>query len=364
MKYICVLFLLIQFCTLPSLAESPLETFDEAKVDSLYEFADDYGAENILRSIYESAKSGKEFEINMLYSWMKKQLDIYDIRNKAISLFPFLLLAALLNTSLCKNGNGAGFILRIVLISEFSEFAVRALSAAGECLKIVCKFLDIAAPVLTSLFASLSLPGTASLVSPAAALAGNIAGGLLSEIGLPLCRFALCLAIAGNLGTAPGLNHITRLLRKTAAWISGLSITVFTALLTLQGNISAGLDSVSLRTAKYAVDSVSSVIGSGISDAWDSYISGMRIVRNAVGITGIAAVFAAGLRPLLISAVSMLTLNISSALLNVFGENDTAKAAEEIAGICQMALSLCTASLAIAMIMFGAAMSIGLHPLV
>lgn len=362
MKVWLALILLAMLCAVPALAETPLQAFDEAEVESLYQFAGNYDAEGLLRSIYESATLGKLPGKDMLLDWLQNQLNLQDIFRNAVSLLPCLLLTALLHASLCPNGNGAGFIMRLVLISGFSELAVQSLDTAERCLETVCAFLDIAAPLLTSLFASMSMPGTASLVSPAAALAGNIAGRLLSDYGLPLCRLALCIAIAGNLGGGPQLNRFTRLLRKTAAWVSGLSITVFTALLAVQGSISAGLDSVTLRTAKYAVDSVSSVIGSGVSDAWDSYISGLRIARNAVGVTGITAILAAGLRPLLNCIVTMLVLQLSAALLNVFHEKETADVADEISGICQMGLSLCTAAMAIAMVMFGAAMSIGIQP--
>ena len=123
--------------------------------------------------------------------------------------------------------------------------------------------------------------------------------------------------------------------------------------------MSEGLDGIAARTAKFAVDSAAPVIGSGISDAWDSYLSGVLVTKNAVGLSGIATLLFAGARPVLICLAAMAALYLIAALLDAFGEKTSAAAAEQIAGICQMALSLCTATLAIAMILLGAAMMIG-----
>ena len=52
-------------------------------------------------------------------------------------------------------------------------------------------------------------------------------------------------------------------------------------------------------------------------------------------------------------------LNLIATLLEALGEKDTARAAGQVSGICQMALSLATGAVAIATVLLGAAMAAG-----
>ena len=65
----------------------------------------------------------------------------------------------------------------------------------------------------------------------------------------------------------------------------------------------------------------------------------------------------------MICATAMLALNLIAALLEALGEREAARAAGEMGGVCQMALSLSTGALAIATVLLGAAMAAG-HSLI
>lgn len=337
---------------------------EEVEPSLLYDFAREYGAEEAAQGAYEAALAGETGTWSALPEWIKG-LALEPLKAvghaAAAAVAPVFLLGMMQACLPAANGGGIGvrFLLRMMLLLVFSELAVLALEAAQECMHSVKRFTDAVAPGITAAIAAMGMNGTASLVSPAAALAGGIAEGVFLNFGLPLCRTALCTAIAGNLSEAVDLRGFTKLLKKTANWGVGLITTLFTALVALQGNASEALDGVGVRTAKFAVDSASSVIGSGVSDAWDSYISGMLITKNALGISGIVALLAAGLRPVICCAAAMLLLNLAAALLELFGERETAAAAMQISGISQMALSLATGSLVIATVLLGAAMAVG-----
>lgn len=330
----------------------------------VYEFAEDYGSESAVKSMFEAAMTGKVPDEESIAGWLKEQIrePLEFLRRSLVGLVVPLLMLALMRCMLPGDrggSTGAAFLLRMRLLLAFSEISMETLDAAAAGLEAVKQFTDAVSPVLTLLMTAAGMEGTAALVSPAAALAGNAAGELFLKCGLPLCRIALCLALAGCLSREIDLSRMVNMLKKLANWSAGLAITLFTSLLALQGGVSEGLDGVAVRTAKFAFDSAAPVIGSGVSDAWDSYVSGVMIAKNAVGVSGIAALFAAGAQPVLICLAGLLALSIAAAVLDVFGERETARAASQIGGICQMALSLCTAALAIGTILLGAAMAAG-----
>ena len=336
----------------------------EDRLAPIYDFAREYAADQPVRQALQDALSGRISLQVILTSWVQNSLleSVQEVLSAAIGILAPLMLLVLLRAlqpDESKGGNGAAFLLRMHLIFAFFSLCSLALGQAQGCLEAAAEFCASVAPLLTALIAALGLEGTAALVSPAASLAGSVSGSLFQQMGLPLCRIALCTAAAGNLSTVIRLDRFTNLLKKAANWSAGLITTFFTALLALQGTVSEGVDSIGVRTAKFAVDSAAPVIGSGVSDAWESYVSGVMVAKNAVGVSGIAALILSGARPVSVCLCVLLVLNLAAVLLEVFGEKDAARAAEQIGGVCRMAVSLCTAALAIAMILLGACMAAG-----
>ena len=336
----------------------------EADLNPIVEFAAEHGADVDVRGLSEGALRGETPGVEAVLDGLKRRVaaPVQEVLRLSRGLAAPALLMAIMRAVLPGRTGGSGgacFLLRLTLVMGFSEIASAALVAAEDCLKTAGAFSEAAAPAIAALLTAMGMTGTAALVSPAAAIAGDLAEELFLKWGLPLCRCALCTAIAGNLSETIDLSRVTQLLRRTANWGAGLATTLFTALIALQGGVAGAVDGVAARTAKYAVDSAAPVIGSGVSDAWESYVAGMRIAKNAVGVSGIAALIGAGLRPVLICAAGMLTLNLIAALMDALGEKEAARAAGQAGGICQMALSLSTGALAIATVLLGAAMAAG-----
>lgn len=338
-------------------AESPDSTL-------VFEFADEHGSGELVRAVYDAAMGGKTSAWTELMNWAKREmlLPLERVMKTALGLLVPLMLLAMVRACMAegKGGSeGARFLLHMLLLLGFSDLAVLALAATENCIHSVKDFTDAVSPGIAAILASMGMNGMASLVSPAAALTGGIAEGIFLKYGLRLCKLALCSAIAGNLSEIIDLSRFTALLKKTANWGTGLASTLFTALVALQGSVTEVLDSVGVRTAKFAADSAAPIIGNGVSDAWDSFITGIMMTKNALGMSSIAALLSAGLQPMLSCMAAMLSLHLIAALLELFGERETARAAEQIGGICQMALSLSTGALVITAVLLGAAMAAG-----
>lgn len=346
---VCLAFLLGSFAS----AEVQLQD-----ISAIQEFSDEY-AQIDVRGIADAAIQGEidaeDFLLQMKSAALEPAKEVLSIVSGMLA--PLLL--AVIAGCILKNCGAVAFLVRMYLLSGMCRLGMLSLEAASDCLSAAGKFADIAAPILAALLSTAGLNASAAMLSPAAALAGGIAGDVFRTLGLPLCTLALCMAIAGNLGASLDLSGMTKLLRRIVGWGTGLCFTFFTALIALQGNVSACSDGIALRTAKYAVDSAAPVIGSGVSDAWEAYVSGMMAAKSAVGVSGIAVLLAAAAKPMISAGCAMFALHIISAIMDVFGEKCSARAASQVGNVCQMALELCTGMLAITTILLGAAMAAG-----
>ena len=334
------------------------EALDKTDISALEDFVGEYAHGLDLREMIAETASG-ETDFGRLLDWLKQRaaepVEVV-LQQGAGMLAPVLLLSLL---GCIGGGGGVRFLVRLSLLAGMMQTVAAALDGVRDCLVMVGRFTDAAAPALSALMTAAGMGSGAALLSPAAAMAGGIAGNLFSNWGLPMCRFALCIAAAGNLSPSFELNRAVRLLRRIIGWGTGLSFTLFTALIALQGNVAASLDGVGVRTAKYAVDSASAVIGSGVSDVWDSYVSGLQLTRSAIGFSGVTVLLAAGIRPLVQAGAAMLLLHIIAVLLDTLGEKTAARGADQMGDVCRMALELCSGALAIATILLGAGMSAG-----
>lgn len=330
----------------------------------IYNFAAEYGARELAQNVYESAVTGKSSAWKSVLNWVKAEMiqPVWQVAGIMLSsIVPAVLLSVLRACMPYANGGceGACFLLRLLLLLGYADIAQMTFVSTEECMMGVKKLVEAISPGIAAMLASMGMNGTSALVSPAAALAGGIAENVFLKYGLMLCKIALCSALAGNMSDVVDLRRFTELMKKTANWGAGLAITIFTGLIALQGNLTETVDGLGVRTAKFAVESAAPMIGSGASDVWDSLVSGVMITKNAFGMSGMTALLAAGIRPVVCCAASILALNLIAAFLELFGERENAKAAEQIGGICQMALSLATASLVIGVVLLGTAMHIG-----
>lgn len=335
------------------------EALDSVDLGALEEFAREYADGMDVRGAAEAAFSGKS-DFDALLDWLKGR--IAGPLREMLAYGTGLLAPALLLTLLSCMGSGRGgarFLVLLTLISGILQAAAAVMESTGECLRMVSGFADAAAPAMGALMTAAGMTSSAALLSPAAAIIASLMEKLFLSWGMPLCRVALCLAAAGSLTEAFDLSRAAKLTKKILGWGTGLCFTLFTAAIALQGSMASSLDGMALRTAKYAVDSAAPVIGSGVSDVWESYVSGIQAARSAVGVSGVALLLAAGLRPLLQAGAGMLMLQVLSVLLDVFGERQAARAAEQAGDVCRMALELCCSAMAIAVVLLGAGMTLG-----
>ena len=365
MRYLALACVLLFMLSCPCLAEeNARDMLSQADIGKIQSFADQNALNVDIDHITDDAVQGKIPDLDEIVAFFKNALrmPLKSAAERFAGVIVPMLLLAVLGSAFPDAGGGTGgaaFILNISLLGKLSDIVLQALSAAQNCMAVAKSFSDMIAPVLTALITAAGMNSSAALVTPTSALAGNLIENLFSTYGVSACRYALVLAVAGSLSAAVDLSSVVGMIRKSVNWCCGLAGTLFAALISVQHNLAASLDSAAVKTAKYTVDSITSIIGSGVSDAWSTYISGVSIAKNAVGVSGAAAMLASGIKPLAEILFSMLAVNLVSVFLKIIGEKGAAKAAEQLSGVCQMALALSCSCVVIAVILVSALMFTG-----
>ena len=77
------------------------------------------------------------------------------------------------------------------------------------------------------------------------------------------------------------------MVKSISKWLMAAIITIFTGISAIYGFSSPALDAVSGKAVKFAVGSLVPVVGTFLSDTLETVVSGTRLMKNAVGTSGI-----------------------------------------------------------------------------
>lgn len=183
-----------------------------------------------------------------------------------------------------------------------------SISVAGKYLDDLNELCDAAFPVFFTLLASSGASGSASALSPVAAIISVTLFGLIKTIVFPIAIAMLALSVTGSISDDMPLNSLHDFLQSVATWIMKTGFYVFSAFMGAQGIFSGIKDGISLRMGKFALSKYVPLIGGYLSDGFNYVIAGSVIIKNAAGLTVLVLVFMRFI-PVLISLI-MLSLSL------------------------------------------------------
>lgn len=202
-------------------------------------------------------------------------------------------------------------------------------------------------PVLTALMSASGRAGTAGVLQPIAAFGGGALASLVERIASVLCGGAAVLAVAGNLSERMELKGLFGLCCSVCGWLLGGIMTAFLGMTALCGVLGSAQDSVTLRAARYAVDSLLPVVGGDVADAMDGMASSAALVRSAAGVTGVIVMLAVCLRPVIRLALGVLACCLVAALTEPVADGPLKRCAQQLGQATQLLLAAVAVSAAL-----------------
>ena len=144
---------------------------------------------------------------------------------------------------------------------------------------------------------------------------------IITGVVFPLAVMICVLDMVGNMSSEIRLRNFSALTKSVIKWTLGISLTVFTVFLTIQGITSATYDGFSFRAAKYAIGNTVPIIGGFLSGGLDFLIAGSVLIKNSVGSCCIVLFISVIAVPLIQLAVYNLFLKLSAAVTEPIGDN-------------------------------------------
>lgn len=209
-------------------------------------------------------------------------------------------------------GETAGAAFRIGVSAVVLAVSMAGIRSALSAVKVLEHTSELLLPTIVGYLTFTGLENTALLLPVSHALLNDVVLRLIKTCAAPLAVTGgvLLTLDANGIGR---LSSIGRLLQRAAKWILTTACSIYLVVTTVRSVASASADSLLMKTTKLAAGSIPA-IGALLSESVDTAYHCMRMIRNALGLTGCSVLILVMLKPLLSVFLTRCSLRASALL--------------------------------------------------
>ncbi|WP_425388448.1 stage III sporulation protein AE [Bacillus solimangrovi] len=320
----------VQATTAQPVFQEQLETLD---VDDMRQFWDDivhkYGGflpESHKGSFYDFIKSGTDFSFQAWITGFLRFLFYELIANgkllgTLILLTVFsMLLQSLQNAFEQKSVSHVAYALiyMVLIVIALNSFHI-AISYTNDAIQSMISFMMALMPMLLALMASIGGITSVTFFHPLIIFLVHTSGLLIQYVVLPCIFLSALLSIISTLTDHYKVTQLAQLLRNISIGLLGTFLTIFLGVISVQGATAAITDGIAVRTAKFITGNFVPVVGRMFTDAADTVLSASLLLKNAVGIVGVAVLFLIAVFPAIKVFALAVIYKIAAAILQPLG---------------------------------------------
>ena len=242
----------------------------------------------------------------------------------------------------------------LLVLSVFSP-VTSCFTKVQEHIEATCGFMLSLIPTCVilhtasgnTLSASLMSYGTGSVI----ALLQTISATLI----IPLTKAALSLTTVNSISKNSILTGLSSSIKSTCLWLTGLSFTFLTGVLSLQSLLQAGADNLTIRGLKYGAAKLIPIAGGMISESMRTVITGVGYIKSVTGISGIVFIIYSLIPPLcfvIITKLYLILLSTAAKITSLSGVSGFLDSTNSILDILLSLLLSCSVCLIIILSIF------------
>ncbi|MFR7477987.1 MAG: stage III sporulation protein AE [Acutalibacteraceae bacterium] len=138
-------------------------------------------------------------------------------------------------------------------------------------------------PVLCGILTASGHTFSGSTLSILTVAAGNVGSLLASAFLVPVLQAFLALSSISCLYPKLRLQAFCSALLKAVRWTLVFVVSIYSALLSMQGSLASSADAASLKAVRLSVSSFVPVVGSAVSDAISAVQASLGLLRGGLG---------------------------------------------------------------------------------
>lgn len=331
-----VLLIITVFFPINSYALENTDYDSEEIIESLYE---ETGADELIFSIPDEARelmkemSINDFSVGSLDDFSFEGVvsavgrvivnNITEPLSVLISVIGIILISAMFDTLKSSSisdtlSSSLNAVSTLCVIAALSPSVLSLIDSLSQAIRNSSNFMLLYVPVISVL-----------LITSGQAVSGGTFYGVMiyissailrisSNLIVPLLKCILSLSIVASVSDKVSLNGFISLFRKTSKWVLCFCMSLFVAFITMKSIVTVSEDSISNKVVKFAINSFVPLVGGALSDAYQTVVSCVSLLKSGVGVAAMAAVFAIFLPAIAKCVIWQLVIAVSVSVCEVF----------------------------------------------
>ena len=190
---------------------------------------------------------------------------------------------------------------------------------ASDTVYEICEYGKLLCPVLTTALAAQGGITTSAALYTGTTAFISLLCMLINRLIVPMVYLFLTFSIVHCTLDEETMKRIADTEKSLLSWLLKTVLVVFTTYLSITGVVSGTTDAAALKAAKVTFSSAVPVVGGILSDASESVLVGIGILKNAAGIYGILAVLAMLVGPFVKVGAQYMMLKVTAAICSILG---------------------------------------------
>lgn len=268
--------------------------------------------------------------------------------NCVVKIMGVVMLVALINSVKSSLGSSsltavlnsvATLTVSIILIQpvcQTIEYSTTIIKLSADFMLI---FIPVMAGIMLTMGQSLQAAGSYTMVMGAGTAVSQISNNIL----VPLLNTFLGISVVSGISQRVNLNGFCELINKVLKWVLTFTMSVFTAILTMQSIISSSADSAGVKATRFAISSFVPLVGGALSEAYQTVRGCMGMLKSGVGVFAILATGTIYLPAIISCLLWLAAINVAIALAGVFDMGDIIKLLKSVTTVINslIAILLC-----------------------
>ncbi len=210
----------------------------------------------------------------------------------------------------------------------------------GETIRQLSDFTTLLMPTMTTVAMASGAAASAPVQQGITLLCSNLLIKLIYGVLLPLTWAYAAGSVANAALDGARLQPLCKLLQWTVKTTLTVLLVIYSGYITLAGMATRAADTAAMKAAHMAISGMIPVVGGILSDATDAVLSGASVLRNSIGLFGVAGVLGFCLVPLLRLSVQFLLYRFVTALSAMVTDHPAAKLIGDLSGVFVLVLAM------------------------
>lgn len=224
-----------------------------------------------------------------------------------------------------------------------------------EHIESICGFMTSLIPTCVMLHSASGNSLSAAFMATGTATVISLLQTIATAFTLPLTKAMISVTAVNTICKNTNLSSLSKTLKSICLWITGLSFTLFTGILSMQSVLQAGADNLTLKGLKFSAAKLIPIAGGLVSESMKAVINSIGFIKSVTGFSGIIFIIYAVIPPLCFILMTKIYFIILSAFAKTAQSDNISCFLEAMSGIIDILLAVlisCSVALIIILTLF------------